>query len=277
VRIDIDSDGPQAPGPPAPFDEHARMKVREFAADPVERGVGLVVTAMGAGRTGVEVGVAGGPGDLVRVAVAVDSALGTAVHRATPTPSSGPTVDLRLDLVADPVPGTLTVDAQSLGHRGGAGAGRIEVRDATGQLVAHAVGTMVVEAPIANRSARMARFVDIPPLQPEAVDELVRRAPRAGSEVRVPLDRSLANLRGTVHGGVVLALGVLVQDRPGDPACRLRSATCAYLRPLPLAGEVVGRLSTVRDGRRFRTLRTELLLPDGRTGAVVTAIHEVLS
>jgi uncharacterized protein (TIGR00369 family) len=134
---------------------------------------------------------------------------------------------------------------------------------------------MVLEPRPTDRQRRTARLATTPSFDPDAAADQVRLAAVAGSEVRLPLGPSLANPRGTVHGGVVLALACYAQDLlPGPPTTTL-SITVEYLRPLPLTGAVTCRTEPVRSGRRFRTLRSELLLDDGRTGAVVTTTREV--
>ncbi|MEU7816605.1 acyl-CoA thioesterase domain-containing protein [Pseudonocardia sp. NPDC049154] len=259
-------------------DAHARMLAREFAAAPVEGGVGVVPTLLEHGRVALEVSSVPGPGLLPRLAIAVDIAIGVAVHRGTPEPSAGPTLELRLDMLAEPAASSvrLRLEGEYLSHSGGAGTARVTVQDTTGAAVAHAVGTMVVEAPVADRDARLTRFVDIPPLDADRLVADVFAAPGDVRTVRLPVHASLSNLRGSVHGGVVLALGGLAQERAVGGPNRIRSTTVDYLRPLPTQGTVECRTETVRSGRRFRTLRSELLLPDGRIGAIVTTTRELL-
>jgi acyl-coenzyme A thioesterase PaaI-like protein len=253
------------------------MLAQEFAKAPVESGTGLVPIMIGRGRVAFEISTTGGPGDFPRLAVAVDAALAIAVHRGTPAPSAGPTLDLRIDQVAGPAQGStkLSVDGEYLGTSQGAGTGRVIVRDGEGTIVAHAVGTMVVEAPIIDRAARLARFDGVPLFAPDEFAEQMRRVPVLGGRVRLPLTRSLTNLRGSVHGGLVLALGSFAQDRIPGPPTRTLSTAVEYLRPLPAEGTVTCHVQLVRDGRRFRSLRSELVLDDGRTAAVVTTTREV--
>lgn len=257
------------------------LTTTRFAAAPVEGGVGLVPTGFGRGRACLEVAATGGPGDFVRLAVGVDTALGISVHTGTPEPTAGPTVDLRIDRVAEPAPGNrlFVVEGDYRGHSAHAGTGTVVVRDGTGRTVALAVGTMVVEPRPADRptgTAATAHLTGVAPLDPDELVEQVQRAATDDDRIRLTLSPSMANLRGTVHGGVVMALGRSAQDRfPGPPSTTL-STTVEYLRPLPPAGGTLTcRTHAVRAGRRFRTLHTELLLDDGRTAAVVTTTREV--
>ena len=241
----------------------------------MESGAGLVPIAMGSGRAAFEVVATGGPGDLLRLAVGIDVALGVSVHRGTPAPTAGPTLDLRIDLIAQPAPGSrLCVEGEYLGHSGSSGSGRVVVRDEAGTTIAHAVGTMVVEPGVTDRAARLARFVGVVPFDPDQLAEQLGRGPIEGTDVRLPLTPSMGNLRGSVHGGVVLALACLAQDRLPGPPTRTLSTSVEYFRPLPVEGEVTCRTEPVRDGRRFRTLRSELVLDDTRTAAVVTTTRE---
>jgi uncharacterized protein (TIGR00369 family) len=271
-----DEPRPPAGRTPTP-DGHAAALAGQLAAAPVERGAGLVPLLFGPGTASFEVAATGGPGDLFRLAVGVDVALGVAVHSGMPEPMMGPTLDLRLDRAAEPAPGNrrFRLDGEFRGHSNSAGTGAVVVRDETGQPVAHAVGTMVLEPQLVDREHRIARLTGIPPFDPDAAAEQVRRADVTGTEVRLPLSPSLANPRGTVHGGVVLALGCYAQDLLPGPVTTTLSIAVDYLRPLPLTGAVTCRTEPVRSGRRFRTLRSELLLDDGRTAAVVTTTREV--
>lgn len=62
---------------------------------------------------------------------------------------------------------------------------------------------------------------------------------------------------------------------PGAVDARPLSTTVEFLRPVQVTDRLRARTVAIRDGRRFRTLGTELLLPDGRTAvrAVGTALR----
>ncbi|MDN5919966.1 MAG: PaaI family thioesterase, partial [Pseudonocardia sp.] len=91
---------------------------------------------------------------------------------------------------------------------------------------------------------------------------------------------SAMNLNGTTHGAVLAGLAQAAQTlflqrrAPGSgrtgTGARPLSITADYLRPAQVQETLRARTEQVRDGRRFWTLRTELLLPDGRPAARVT-------
>jgi uncharacterized protein (TIGR00369 family) len=108
----------------------------------------------------------------------------------------------------------------------------------------------------------------------------------AGGAVRcwhvrtVRLPGLLANPREQIHGGVVVALAELAQrdvreaaTSPGAAAPRLLSMAVDYLRPADCDGTPLAcRSEYTRHGKRFSTLRTELVRPDGRLAAIGTGL-----
>jgi acyl-coenzyme A thioesterase PaaI-like protein len=250
---------------------------RRFAASPVEGGVAvraLAVGRRGTGRLTLEVPLRPDEPPLVAVAVSVDTAIGMAVHSAPPTRIAGPTLDLRLDPVADPAPGArhLRVEGEVLGAPTEAdptGVARALVVDDTGRTVAHAVGTMVIE-PLGPRTyGGLDKVVGLPRLEVPRLVRALAAAPVAGDALALPLGPWLGNLRGSVHGGMVLVIGRLAARRITGVAGRMLDTSVEYLRPLPLGGTLTCRNVPERAGRRYRTDRTELVLPDGKIGAIV--------
>ncbi|WP_181783204.1 hypothetical protein, partial [Pseudonocardia pini] len=71
-------------------DPAAEVTNRRFAAAPVEGGVGLRVVDLGRGRLTLEVPLRPGVPYLVPLAVAVDTAVGIAVHSTPETRIAGP-------------------------------------------------------------------------------------------------------------------------------------------------------------------------------------------
>lgn len=264
---------PQFPGP--------EVMSSRFAASPVEGGLGVRVLAMvdrgdpRPQRLRLAVPLRAGTPHLVGLAVATDTAIGIAVHSATPTPTAGPTLDLRLDAVADPAPGarSLEIVAEVLGAPaadGRAGTARALVTDDTGRTVAHGIATMVVE-PYTPRTpgGRRLGAVDAPRLDVSRLVRTLATAPVADDTLALPLGPWLGNLRGSMHGGLVLAVGRLAAQRVTGVSGRTLGTAAEYLRPVPLAGAVTCRIVPERVGRRFRTDRTELVLPDGKIAAIV--------
>ncbi|MET0190887.1 MAG: PaaI family thioesterase, partial [Pseudonocardia sediminis] len=99
-----------------------------------------------------------------------------------------------------------------------------------------------------------------------------------GPEVVFTPGTSATNLNGTTHGAVLAGLAqgaqsVFLAGRgpvAGGGRARPLSVTVDYLRPAQVDVPLRARTEQVRDGRRFWTLRTELLLPDGRPAARIT-------
>ncbi|MBY8862891.1 PaaI family thioesterase [Nocardia sp. CA2R105] len=103
--------------------------------------------------------------------------------------------------------------------------------------------------------------------------KIVRVIPHADGSARVDLVPGLLNSRGTLHGGVLMALAQLAQEH----SCRVASLqvrplrlNVTYLRPASGGGSLEFRSAFVRRGRRLWTLRTEIVRPDGVTAAIAT-------
>ncbi|WP_220187274.1 PaaI family thioesterase, partial [Pseudonocardia pini] len=150
------------------------------------------------------------------------------------------------------------------------GVARALVRDDTGRTVAHAIGTMVIE-PLGDRTfgGRWQVLRELPRLDPEKLAATLAAAPVADGALELDLTAALSNPRGTVHGGLVLVIGRLAAERISGDVGRMLDTSVEYLRPLPLEGVLTCRNVPERTGRRYRTHRTELVLPNGRVGAVV--------
>jgi len=117
---------------------------------------------------------------------------------------------------------------------------------------------------------------------PGSADELFRALGPAGGDPAVwslAAAERLANGRGDVHGGILLAIGQLAQQRfqladsAGMARPRPLSTQAEYLRPVPADGaELTCRTEYVRRGRAFRTVRCQLVRSDGRVAAVVSGL-----
>ncbi|MCF7548305.1 acyl-CoA thioesterase domain-containing protein [Pseudonocardia sp. WMMC193] len=266
-----------------PVEEHfpgPEAVSRRFASAPVEGGLGVRVAAMAdrrdpqPERLRLTAPLRVGTPHLVTLAVATDTAIGIAVHSATPTQTSGPTLDLRLDAIADPAPGarSLEIVAEVLGTPTAddrAGAARALVTDDTGRTVAHGIATMVIEPFTPRTPGRRPGTVDGPQLDVSRLVRTLATAPLTDDTLTLPLGPWLGNLRGTMHGGLVLAVGRLAAQRITGSTGRMLDTAVEYLRPVPLAGTLTCRIVPERVGRRFRTDRTELVLPDGKIAAIV--------
>ena len=222
-------------------------------------------------------------------ALLADAGLGYLVFSTARLTGGAPTVDLRLDAAGVPAPDARWLRAElTLLHLDDeVGVGRAEMRDDTGVAVAHVVATFALTgapagpgglatAPAtgttaAGTDARAA----LPPFDATRLrtEHLERDAD--GDVVFTP-GPSTTNLNGTTHGAVLSGLTAAVQSaHPGAADARPLSTTVEFLRPVQVTDRLRARTVAIRDGRRFRTLGTELLLPDGRTAvrAVGTALR----
>lgn len=263
----------------APADALVDAMRRRLATTSVEGGLGVHVVAAGGGSVHLELPVPpsftdGSPlGTLMlesALAVLCDCGLGLALMERRGDGDGGITLDLRVDVVGDVLPGTrcLVLVAEALDVGEEHGAGRVEVRDDRGRLLAHAAGTMAISASLP--------FVDRDP-----ADQDPRRLDLAtvfeglevdGAEACVPIRPETENTRGIVHGALLAAGAVAVSRAAGDGG-RLLSFGAEFLRPVPAdIGALRATVVPVRRGRRFVSDRVELLLPDGRAAASVTTV-----
>jgi acyl-coenzyme A thioesterase PaaI-like protein len=207
----------------------------------------------------------------VVLAVAADCGVGVAVNSSVPGVDAGPTVELRIDLTGEPIAtsGELRIESRALSVGTTFGIGRVEITDhGTGVLIGHATGVMAVGQASAERQAPP---VGAHRLDPSAID-VVPVADQPGSAT-VALVPGMLNSMRHVHGGVLTAIAGAAQEQLRGPESRAEtvSLTVEFLRPAPLTlGVLHCRSLYVRRGRRFTTIRTEVLRPDGVPVAVAT-------
>lgn len=226
-------------------------------------------------------------------ALLADSGIGYLVFSTGKLRAGAPTVELRLDLAATPAPHAawLTADLTLLHLDDEIGIGRAEMRDDTGVLVAHAVVSMAVTG-VPDRPGGLARPGGA--LDPEASGSR-DDATGPGTDFRsalAPFDPqrlrpeelefdgadavftpgpSTVNLNGTTHGAVLSGFAAAAQAAHlGEASARPLSLTVEFLRPVHVDVTLRARSATIRDGRRFWAVRTELLLPDGRAAVRAT-------
>ncbi len=221
-------------------------------------------------------------------ALLADAGLGYLVLSTARLTGGAPTVDLRLDTAGVPAPDARWLRAElTLLHLDGeVGVGRAEMRDDTGVAVAHVVATFaptgapagpggLATAPATGTTAAGDALAALPPFDATRLrtEHLERDAD--GDVVFTP-GPSTTNLNGTTHGAVLSGLAAAAQSaHPGAADARPLSTSVEFLRPVQVTDRLRARTVVIRDGRRFRTLGTELLLPDGRTAvrAVGTALR----
>jgi uncharacterized protein (TIGR00369 family) len=244
-----------------------------FAAAPVEGGLGVLPLEVRPGyvRAQVPIGCSGrrhdGRVSALVLAAAADLGLGVAVHSGISGSAGGPTVELRLDMAELRAPATDSLDVEGWALDVGevSGSGRVEMRDASGGLVATAVGVMSIDRPTRGAADEREREPESDTLlDPDTV--VVRPESPDGAVSAARLVDGMQNSMGTVHGGVLAALAdgaqEVFRDRAG--ATRPLSLTVDYLRPAHVADRLLSCHSAfVRRGRRFWTVRTELRRPDG--------------
>ncbi|ALE83100.1 PaaI family thioesterase [Pseudonocardia sp. HH130629-09] len=273
---------------------------------PVESGLGMVPDPSSTRertvvRAPLHDGVRTADGRVLPVvpALLADAGLGYLVFSTARLAAGAPTVDLRLDLAGIPAPDARWLRAElTLLHLDDAvGVGRAEMHDDTGVAVAHVVATFALTGVPAGPGG----LATAPAPGPTAPDTTDPYATAPGTDVRAalpPFDAtrlrpenlerdadgdvvftpgpSTTNLNGTTHGAVLSGLAAAAQSaRPGAGDARPLSTTVEFLRPVQVTDRLRTRTVAIRDGRRFRTLSTELLLPDGRTAvrAVGTALR----
>ncbi|TCK25088.1 PaaI family thioesterase [Pseudonocardia endophytica] len=253
---------------------------------PVERGLGMV-PAPGEGfrlRAPLHDGVRDDDGLVAPALVALlaDSGIGFLIYTAGELTAGAPTVELRIDHLGPSAADATEVRAEfTLLHIDEqVGVGRADIRDDTGRPVAHAVATMALtgvpdrpgalggdSAPDDAEDFRAGRpAFDAARLDPATLEF------DGDLAVLVP-GRSATNLNGTTHGAVLAALAKAAQIRflaRDGAGARSLSDTVDYLRPVSTDTRVRARCETVRSGRRFWTVRTELLLPDDRVAVRAT-------
>lgn len=219
-------------------------------------------------------------------ALLADSGIGYLVFSTARLAAGAPTLDLRLDLAGTPAPEARWLSAElTLLHLDDEiGVGRAEMRDDTGVLVAHAVVTMALTGAPARPGglATPGGAVDpdahsgddgdfrtvLPPFDPARLDPDGLEVDHLTGDVVFAPGPSAVNLNGTTHGAVLSGLAQSAQaahlQRTGAGTVRPLSLSVEFLRPVQVDAALRARSEIVRDGRRFWSVRTELLLPDGR-------------
>ncbi|WP_224390812.1 PaaI family thioesterase [Pseudonocardia sp. ICBG1293] len=273
---------------------------------PVETGLGMVPDPSSTRerivlRAPLHDGVRTADGGVLPVlpALLADSGLGYLVFSTARLTAGAPTVDLRLDQAGAPAAHARWLRAElTLLHLDDEVAvGRADMHDDTGAAVAHVVATFALlgaparpgglatgagaPAPAPGTPTPGTPTPDtdlragLPPFDPARLrpEHLERDAD--GDVVFLP-GPSTTNLNGTTHGSVLSGLAAAAQAaHPGAEGARPLSVTVEFLRPVQVTDRLRARTVAIRDGRRFRTLGTELLLPDGRAAvrAVGTALR----
>jgi acyl-coenzyme A thioesterase PaaI-like protein len=268
-------------------DEAKRAVFERMGRIPADSSFGVQVSDLLADGVRLRAPVPADPDVLTPVAlcVLVDASCGCAMAQAQGGGLSGPTIELRIDHAATPAPGAtwLTAESTLRFHAGGATYLTARVADNTGQLLAMAQGHFVMLAPDADPGEPL-------PSRPRpGTADVLAALNSAGTDPAnwdVPAVWQLSNPRGQVHGGVLMGIAQLAQRRmqltdlsngvSGGTAPRPLSITAEYLRPaLADGGQLHCRTEYARRGRRFRTLRTDLVRPDGRVATTVTGLWSV--
>jgi acyl-coenzyme A thioesterase PaaI-like protein len=269
-----------------PTGELMAVMHRRLAGTSVEGGLGVAPTAVDHGRIELELPltpamVGPTPDSLAMLhaalAVLCDAGLGLAATASREDFDGGVTLDLRVDLIRD-----VPAHARRLvlvGHGVTASAehsvARAEVHDGDGCLIAQASGTLAAshDWPMIDPAAGRPR-----PLL-DLATVFAGIAVDADGTVRIPVRPETENTRGIMHGAMLVAaaLGAASAVRAGEPPARLLWFAAEFLRPVPAEiGELRARVEPVRNGRRFRSDRVDVVLPDGRTAVTVTCCTAVL-
>jgi acyl-coenzyme A thioesterase PaaI-like protein len=232
------------------------------------------------------------PGLILALNVLADTAGGIALSACQGTGEGGPTIELRLDHVAAPADGASWLIGEGALQHEAAGAGylSISVSDDTGRVLVRAVGHYLSRrrparpSPPGPAAATEGAGAELgcPADEVGKPDALLRALAPAGDDPALwvlPAAAELANMRQDVHGGALLTIGHLAQQRfvhadtaAGESMTPL-SIQAQYLLPVPADGsELRCRTEYVRRGRAFRTVRSELVRPDGRVATVVSGL-----
>src|SRR5581483_929653 len=230
------------------------------------------------------------------ICVLTDTAAGVASALGRPYGEGGATVELRIDHTAPLHPDSrrLHADARRVHVGGGASLAEAVLHDDRGRTLARAHGHFAhvpgdwsappevsphVPGEPAFGPAELSAALTLDPAADGSADRFADGS--ADPFVRtVRLTGVLANPRLQIHGGVVVALAQLAQrdvrdaaTSAGAAAPRLLSISVDYLRPADCDGSTLTcRSEYTRHGKRFSTLRTELVRPDGRLAAVATGL-----
>jgi uncharacterized protein (TIGR00369 family) len=215
--------------------------------------------------------------DPLLVAVLADCASGIPVFAREGRFVAGVTAELRVDHIAAPAAdaGRLLAEGRALrvGRDGGQAA--VTIRDDRGTVVAVAVAVMARSGGPSDAQRLAAtgpRSIGMP------FDVLGPDAPGPGpsTTAHVSTSPALANSFGAVHGGVVMAVAQVHQERflsAEGRADQHTGITVEYLRPA-LGEGITVRTSALRRGARFCSLRTEML---SGAGVVVARAHGLAS
>ena len=191
----------------------------------------------------------------------VDLGIGVAVNSTAIDFRGGPTVELTIAMVGDPDPAArfLLLESEAIAVGPVTGTGQAVIRDDTGRAVAHALGVMAT----ASGAGALREVPAKTRFDPRTVS--VERLTVGFERARVAVDHTMANSRGTVHGGVLTGIALTAQDMfRGVAARQSLSVAVRFFRPVePGLGQLECRSEFVGRGRTFRTARTRLLRQDG--------------
>ena len=263
----------------------------------MEAGLGAFVRSITPGRAILDVELiparldAWGQPIMAVLSCLADTAIGISVLTSFPVPTGGSTLEMRIDRGLPLGPGAASLRIESTSDYLGRahGRGQATFTDDTGMVVAYGVATMAVSEEEGGRPAGAggeraggsdgrsagegggavgaAGLFD--PVALAASDAWQSDDP---SEVLLPLDATMSNPRRQVHGGVLLAIADLAQRRLHPAGAGVITTSIEYIRPAPSEGQLRITSTTLRSGRRFSTVRSELRRPDGKVAAVATGI-----
>lgn len=270
--------------------EIMRLTDERMALAPVEGALGLVMDDLGGSglRLGGALPVYDGRPDPVAatalICVLTDTAAGLASALGRPYGDGGATVELRIDHIAPLHPDArrLHADARQIHVGGGAALAEATLCDDRGAVLARAHGHFAhIPGNWSSPPEYSPHAPGEPTFGPAQLSAALTLDPSTDPlERTIALPEVLANPRKQIHGGIVVALAELAQrevrEAATSPAAappRLLSISVDYLRPADCDGSTVScRSEYTRHGKRFSTLRTELVRPDGRVAAVATGL-----
>jgi acyl-coenzyme A thioesterase PaaI-like protein len=208
----------------------------------------------------------------IRLSVLADAATGLSALSAQEDESCA-TVELRVDLLGTPAPGATSLQARgtTLALESGVGISRADIHDDLGTPITHAVAVLAM-----GRKGRGASDAGPGTVGPQFDPADIRVSVLGAGECVATIEPAMSNSGGIVHGGVLMSLAYAAQDAfVGTLEGHSRPVRFAvdYLRPVPPRGELRMSSTVERDGRRLRSIRTELVREDGKVAAIATGIR----
>ncbi|MBZ5738415.1 PaaI family thioesterase [Nocardioides mangrovi] len=211
--------------------------------------------------------------------VLADDTFGYAVNAAAPGGGWSSTTELSVTFVR-PLPTSGRVHGRALVAASDAAGGvaRGELRDDAGELVAYGHGRnryVAIPPPLeAISSGRVAHGLELPaPGEAAGLLAILGDVEVAEPGLRLTLGPRLGNPRGTLHGGISLALCELAAVY-AVPGLSTTSASTHYLRPAPIGTRLLVEPTVRHRGRTLAVVEVSVRREDGAECVRATVVRE---